>query len=450
MLQLDDMKVAICGILDQSLNAENFFSTRNLAVLYRLKSILKICTEYYEENFTTLSLQPAFKTEKKSHICDIVESNTLELTEEEKLSICLRWAGDSDDNKCHLGELFNLLNLWKIPKEYLNDILENHPVVSTDLRLYKMLSCPLLRPMTPLGRSLNQEIKEETKVEKKKKRRVGRSQKSIILFDETTDGIQSYDPLTDIITSFHNETFKKLETFSASILDSYIYVLCGNKAVFRLNYQYADSKWEKMPDTAIDHGRSAAQIAFDGSLYVIGGLDKNFKTMTAVEKFDSNAQRWTCMKDKPDAIALSTLVTFGEYVYCVGGFTDKQQDSRAFSRFTPLHDHWINLPPMRSAKSCCGATAYGYKIFAMGGMRNSMILKSLESFDIKLAQWTMLSPMLKRHDVLKAYYAEGNIYAFCGGYSDESEKYNIQRDEWSKITMTGMGRFKICASVGSV
>lgn len=126
--------------------------------------------------------------------------------------VSLRWIENNRRKKLHSHECLQVIRVDKISPTFLEHLLETHPVISNDLALYKLM--------------INQHLLKSSKRPDKSKEEIG-DDNLIIHFDEDTDCIGSFDPMTEKVEKFHDENFKNLKRFGTICFD----FLCKNKSV---------------------------------------------------------------------------------------------------------------------------------------------------------------------------------------------------------------------------
>lgn len=432
MMQLEKVKEAIRSLLDKQLNAMNFYETRNIANMYNLQTLSTKCEKYFEENVIAISVQPGFIGEAKSFLLTLLKSKSFKLNEKEKLDIILKWAGETPERSGDLLELAKILKLEEVSSEYLSDLLDKHPLVSNNLHLYKLMSGHLVKNVKETA------IQQKTFKDKDCK-------EMVILFDSTEDCLQSLNPESAEITKFHDETFCIHKNFSAISMDSYIYVLCDNKSVHRLDFKNKHSKWERLQSMMAYHGSYPPNASLSGSMVVIGSSGDPSKD---AELYNPVLNQWIKLREKPLAVGGQTLVSLGDSVYCVGGRHENGYKG-SFCKFTPSSSTWMDLEPMRNSRRWCGAVAVEQKIFVMGGKGSGgLAAVEHECYDVCSRQWTCLSPMIKNQSYSIAHHFKGWIFTVdCNGSSKHVEKYNIEKDTWIPVASTDIDQMKIYESV---
>lgn len=107
---------------------------------------------------------------------------------------------------------------------------------------------------------------------------------------------------------------------------------------------------------------------------------------------------------------------------------------------------------MNSARSGAAVDAANGYIYALGGYNGTTQLSSVERYDPKTNEWTLVSCMLDHRSALSVASFEKKLYVF-GGYDGEKfhdtvEVYDCEQDRWEKATSMSMGRSGAAVAVG--
>ncbi|XP_067634402.1 kelch-like protein 28 [Eurosta solidaginis] len=106
---------------------------------------------------------------------------------------------------------------------------------------------------------------------------------------------------------------------------------------------------------------------------------------------------------------------------------------------------------MINPRAEAAAVAFNGRIYVMGGY-NPVFLTSVECYDPRANCWTECANMIEMHDTAGATVHNGEIF-ILGGWSGRQcsrtvERYNIQRNEWTKICSLSIARYGLaCISI---
>ncbi len=176
-------------------------------------------------------------------------------------------------------------------------------------------------------------------------------------------------------------------------------------------------------------------VAIGGDIYAISGADD--ETLSTVEVYDSQADRWRVGKAIPTARGWFGAVILKGKIYAVGGKTirsiraDAAEESLSYlpradtEVYDPVSVTWRKLSPMPGgARAGVGAAALNGEIWIVGGnlMRpgDERLVDSVEIYNPRTNSWRP-GPALPRPCQGPGVIAHhGCIYAI-GGMSDMSE-----------------------------
>lgn len=107
---------------------------------------------------------------------------------------------------------------------------------------------------------------------------------------------------------------------------------------------------------------------------------------------------------------------------------------------------------MKSARSGAAVAAANNYAYALGGYNGTTQLNSVERYDPRLDEWTLVSCMLDHRSALSVASFENKLYVF-GGYDGEKfhdtvEVYDCEQDCWEVASSMSMGRSGAAVVVG--
>nr|XP_039250743.1 kelch-like protein 12 [Styela clava] len=230
------------------------------------------------------------------------------------------------------------------------------------------------------------------------------------------------------------------EGFTAVVLGNSICVLVLDGTNYQLNYTDTNATWVKLADRRTTKKRVAA-VAFEGSIYA---FDNSGNESKAVEKFDLSDGTWSHVTDKPAGGYYTSVVAAGGFIYCIGGFKEKNLSNAM--KFNPSDSTWTTLPSMPTARYGAAAVELDGKIYVMGGNNNG--LNVVECFDTVAETWTPVARLNNSRFYFKACVVGGKIFAVGGNNSKNTiEKYDPAVNSWNVVeTMDGI-EIKVFASI---
>ncbi len=181
----------------------------------------------------------------------------------------------------------------------------------------------------------------------------------------------------------------------------------GSNKVFALR----GGKWVELPN--LTHARAAPAAAVVGDKLVVVGGQNAKQVVPQTEVFDGNS--WKDVAAMPTPREHLAAVSDGTYVYTLGGrFLSADKNSAALERFDPQSETWTKLVGMPTPRGSYGATYIDGRIVAVGGEEPTMVLNTVEMYDIADGKWSTLPAMpTARHAEVVA--TVGNTVYCIGG-----------------------------------
>jgi N-acetylneuraminic acid mutarotase len=235
---------------------------------------------------------------------------------------------------------------------------------------------------------------------------------------------------------------------AAAVVNGKIYVLGGggadNKVVASVQvYDPATGTWAARADMPSPRALFGAS-AVGGTIYVVGGTVRGLDKLALVEAYDTATDTWTRKADMPTPRnALSTAVVDGK-VYAIGGWGfDRPEagleaslkagggDFSTVEVYDPATDTWATRADMPTARSHMTVSAFGGKIYAIGGgtprLGADLYLSLMEVYDTATNRWSPAADMTIPRSVMSSSVIDGRIYVMGGAmgpgrYSTQEER----------------------------
>ncbi|MEW6542439.1 MAG: kelch repeat-containing protein [Nitrospirota bacterium] len=208
-----------------------------------------------------------------------------------------------------------------------------------------------------------------------------------------------------------------------------------------------------------------AAAAIGGKIYVVGGFDEpslgNLPSPTisrTVEEYDPATDRWTTKAPLPVGLHHVGLVSLGDRLYLVGGYTRSWlsvwSPVASLYMYDPAADRWTEGPAMPTARGALAVAVWDGKLYAIGGYDGTANVAAVEEYDPAGRTWKARAPLPTPRDHLAAASAGGRIYAIGGRLNQNYgrnvavvEVYDPQADRWSKAADLPVPRSGLTASV---
>uniref|UniRef100_A0A0N5BAZ1 BTB domain-containing protein n=1 Tax=Strongyloides papillosus TaxID=174720 RepID=A0A0N5BAZ1_STREA len=184
-----------------------------------------------------------------------------------------------------------------------------------------------------------------------------------------------------------------------AVVGDKMYIIGGNNmktdkyAV--VEYNFDTDQFMNLETTANDYIYQHSNIVKDNVIYVVGGY--KFSQSRLLQRFDPRIGKFEMLSTPFNPHLHSGTVLHGERIYCSGGRHTTRETS------LPMHynnaydirsNKWVQLSSMPTARSGCGSSVIGDKIFVFGGFTKSGgTLKIVETYDIPEDKWRLAKPM---------------------------------------------------------
>jgi len=168
------------------------------------------------------------------------------------------------------------------------------------------------------------------------------------------------------------------------------------------------------------------QDVFPNRLYVVGGLDGDYRAVDTAARYDPLTGSWESLPPLSSARAGCAAVALAGRLYIIGG----EASGHALNdvqRFDPWVGSWETLPPMHQGRIRAAATDGGGCIFVLGGLDGTRPLNSVERFDAHTLAWQEMPAMVRpRYAGIASAQSEW-IFAVFGELTDAGRKASIER-----------------------
>ncbi|KAA0197836.1 Kelch protein 12 [Fasciolopsis buskii] len=219
-------------------------------------------------------------------------------------------------------------------------------------------------------------------------------------------------------------------------------------------------EWSELPDLPISY-RYVAACSLDTCVYVIGGFDGRERLNTiCLLDIAQREEGWRWLTSMHYKRGLSAACTHKGLIYVCGGF-DGRSRLRSLEVYHPKIDEWRILENMNTAREGAGLVVVDETLYCLGGYDGFHLLNSMEAFDLVRGTWSMCKPMYMRRSGAGCALLGDTIYV-CGGYGgaegrgplhlDTVEAYNTRLAQWTLVTSMNMPRCYVgaCPLAGKI
>ncbi|XP_021938710.1 kelch-like protein 5 [Zootermopsis nevadensis] len=194
------------------------------------------------------------------------------------------------------------------------------------------------------------------------------------------------------------------------------------------------------------HGTTV--VGFD--IYVIGGTDDGFGGLSSCFCFNSVTK--TCRNLAPmyDCRSALMVAVLRGAVYAIGGCDGRRYHSTV-ERYDCKTNQWSLVAPMNRRRRGASAAVLNDKIYVAGGSNFNGVLHSVEVYDPDTNRWTFVTRMLSQREDFSCVTFHGCLYAIGGhngpSYVASTEKYDPAEDTWTEIPDLGVYSVYLSAEV---
>lgn len=128
-------------------------------------------------------------------------------------------------------------------------------------------------------------------------------------------------------------------------------------------FNFKEKKWFFIETNNVDLGHRYAISAIGSLLYVSGGSGQRQKQFLY---FDINAKKWIRLQDMPFGREQHKMVTVGNEMYLLGGFSDDNARSQGVFKWR-TNTHWKQCGEIFTSVVNATSAVVGTKIFLVGG-----------------------------------------------------------------------------------
>ncbi|XP_022089771.1 kelch-like protein 24 [Acanthaster planci] len=199
-------------------------------------------------------------------------------------------------------------------------------------------------------------------------------------------------------------------------------------------YRTEMDTWEEQERLNVARYQHCSAV-LGGHIYIIGGYDGKTK-LTSVETYDSGSNTWTCIQPMTIPVAFATAAAWNGRLFVIGGMT---QDDRVFSGiqcYDLEHQTWTVISTLQVNRKGCKCVLLNDLIYLFGG-----VTREVQVYDPACDKAFNVASMISTHMCTGATVLNGKIYV-AGGDNlentvnnkwDSVECYDPVTDEWQMV-----------------
>jgi N-acetylneuraminic acid mutarotase len=236
---------------------------------------------------------------------------------------------------------------------------------------------------------------------------------------------EAYDPATDRWTARAPMPAAR-DHLGIAVANGKIYTFGGFTKTVHANagtdvfeYDIATDTWRARAPLKTPLGSTAAAVAPDGKIHVLGGRGLDGVTTATHAIYDPKTDTWADGPPLPKARDHLGVVAADGKIHAIGGrFTSPVDRTDMHDVFDPATNTWSSAAPLKTPRSAVAAAVYKGMIVVDGGEfpPEKRTFTENEGYDLKTNTWVTLAPMpLGRHGFGPGAIGP-NLY-FAGGPS---------------------------------
>ncbi|XP_020716845.1 kelch-like protein 5 isoform X3 [Ceratitis capitata] len=155
---------------------------------------------------------------------------------------------------------------------------------------------------------------------------------------------------------------------------------------FAFSYDIHTNRWQSLQPMSY-HRYGAGAIAFDGKIYIFGGLSIHCEPLNSVECFDPMTNNWRECAKMEGARGWPGVTILNGMIYIVGGYNEGWINT--VERFEPQSNVWTKISPLNSPRFGVCAITVDSRIWAITGDDKYVA----EEYDFEQNKWTEKTPL---------------------------------------------------------
>lgn len=470
LLQVGAVREQCCDFMKQHLHSTNCLGIRAFAEAHGCDDLFLTADKFTKENFLQVIESKEFPMINGDQLVELFASDDLNVnTEEEVFASMERWVQfDIEKRKPFITNLLQNIRLPLMNCQLLTDRVERSPIFSLSEQGKELLLEAMKYHLLPERRAQMQSIRT-------------RPRKSNVGLLYVVGGVESYQGNRNIKAGNNTEGSKgaisiecynlrrnawssvatignKRLQFGVAVLDDKLFIVGGRDGLKTLNTvdcfdPHTKERTAVTPMNIHRHGLGVGVLG--GPLYAVGGHD-GWSYLNSVERYDPQTRQWSFVAAMSTSRSTVGVAVLDGKLYAVGG-RDGCSCLNSAEVYDPHTNKWTMISSMIQRRGGVGVTVLDGFLYAVGGhdapasQETSRQFDSIERYDPKTDQWTMLSPMLNCRDAVGASWLGNKIYAIGGydgtKYLNDVECYDPVKNEWQQVKGLNTGRAGACVIV---
>ena len=420
-LQMIEPKEFCVEFLECKLSPDTCVSILGVAQRYNIETLQDLAHQMMSYHFKTVAEGKAFKTLGKDDFTKLIaELDCSRLQELLIYETVITWVKhDYSARKPEFSNLFQLIKLDRLPKQFLKDTVATEELVEADHSCLKLIKNALRKSIRKksfkilsIGGSLTANQVIEVFREDGQPGQIY----PVLNFDmargialklddyiycigawNSDTGLRRIKLIDDEQQIFNFETVASMNKarsfFSATIFDGKIVVTggkrhrAGNEMSSSECYYPEVNEWREIPRTN-ERKRNNALVVCNGCLYDIGGGTG----LSSVERLQSLESQWEYVASMNTERHTHAAVSCKGLIYVMGGSSKTIKSMKSVLRYDPTTDEWSDCKDMSFGRRGHAACVINNKIYVVGGINaEKEYVKEIERYEPDADMWTSIT-----------------------------------------------------------
>nr|VZI35006.1 unnamed protein product [Spirometra erinaceieuropaei] len=420
LVQMEGVKTVCSSFLFGEVDASNVLGIRRFAELHSCTELEAFTKNYAAHNFESVIEHEEFLFLTAEELIELLSREDLHVSSEETAyRAMIRWVyQDVDERSPHLPGLLSQLRLATMSVRFLTDVVDSERLIRLSMACRDLVDEAKRFHLRP-------DLRPQMRDRRFRQRDSGDEYLVVIggfgSYQSPSDSVEMFNPRTREWSELPNLPIS-YRYVAACSLGTCVYVIGGFDGGERLNtvglldVAQRERGWRWLTPMHYKRGLSAA-CTHQGLIYVCGGFDGQTR-LRALEVYHPKIAEWRILEEMSTAREGAGLVVADDCLYCLGGY-DGFQLLNSMEAYDLRRGTWSMCKPMYMRRSGAGCAVLGDNIYVCGGYggaegRGPLHLDTVESFNTRLCQWTLVSSMNVPRCYVGACQLAGRIYVAAG------------------------------------
>ena len=433
---IPSLKALSSKFIVQTLDVSNCFMVYNFAVKYNGEELKNGVRDFILANLVAVSATEDFLNVSGKEIEEWISSDEVIVKQEEEVfEVIVKWMEKNMNRQDQ--DFFQLLQHVRcvfVSRSYAFDVMLQHPLVNTSTACSEFILDAM--------KEVPDDHTDQCFFSQSPRNCLNTHEGAIVASAEKE--MICYIPSEDKWCKLADKLSRRDSyNYGMSSLHGKLYILggCrdqnGNIAEY---YDPSTNLWTPVSAPGIANHRIAA-VTLQGSLYAVGGRDKNETVLSTVQRYYPDTNQWQEVSPLSSPRSNVCAVAHGNYMYAIGGMSARFEYLDIVERFDPGKNAWENLPSLLTVRSFASGTAVKGKVFVFGGLRPfSPDGDPCEVYDPETNMWSGIpGDVAPRSYASAANFMNGQIFVngILGnelrGRRRVLQLYDVEKNEWKPV-----------------